>query len=102
MPNVQTTSLAAEATYPALAAKALAAIVETGASILVAEPWRVARIIRGADDMSIHELAAQLARRRRAGPPADLNRAIGMAQLALALKSPRFCAIWAARRDGSR
>jgi hypothetical protein len=102
MSNVQMTSLAAEATYPALAAKALAAIVETGASILVAEPWRVARIIRGADDMSIHELAAQLARRRRAGPPADLNRAIALAQLALVLKSPGFCTMWAARQVGSR
>jgi hypothetical protein len=86
----------AEAAYPALAA-----IVDAGASILLAEPWRVARIIRGADKMTIHELAAQLAR-RGGGPPADLNRAIALAQLALALKSPTFCATWAARREGSQ
>jgi len=92
----------AEATFPTLAANALAAIVEAGASILVAEPWRVARIIRGADEMTVHELSEQLARRRCAGPPTDLNRAIAMAQLALALKSPRFRARWAARRDGSQ
>ena len=98
----QTTTPASNDFTAEAALPALAAIVEAGAAILAAEPWRAARIIRGADAMTVHELAAQLARRRRAPPPADLNRAIGMAQLALALKSPRFCAIWAARQDGSR
>ena len=87
--------LPANEILPTRAASAIAAVIEAGAAILIAEPWRIRRIVRGADDMTIDELLDQLARRRRAGAPADLNRAIALAQLNLALKSPRFCAIWA-------
>jgi hypothetical protein len=83
-----------EASLAAPAAEALAAIIETGARILVAEPWRAARIVPGAGEMTIDELAGHLARRRRARP-ADLNRAIAFAQLSLALKAPQFRGAWA-------
>jgi hypothetical protein len=90
--------VAAERTYATRAAGSVAAVVEAGALILIAEPWRIARIVRAADDMTAEELAGEIARRRRLAPPADINRAIAFAQLALALKSPRFCMIWAAWR----
>jgi hypothetical protein len=86
----------------ALAADKIAAIIEAGVRTLVAEPWRVARIVRAADEMTIDELAAQMARRRRAAPPADLNRAIALAQLSRALNSPQFRAAWAKFRAPSR
>ena len=82
----------------ALASDAVTAVIETGAKILLAQPWRVARIVRGADEMTIDELTAHLRRRGRGGPPADLNLAIAVAQLSLALKSQRFQAVWASRR----
>jgi hypothetical protein len=83
-----------EASLEAPAAKALAAVIEAGARILVAEPWRAARIVPGAGEMTIDELAGHLARRRRARPT-DFNRAIAFAQLSLALKAPQFRGAWA-------
>jgi hypothetical protein len=79
----------------ASASSAIGAIIEAGASLFIAEPWRIARIIRGADDMMIDELMGRVAKRRRAGPPADINLAIAVAQLSLALKSPLFLTAWA-------
>ena len=78
-----------------LAACALDAVISLGANILVREPWRVARIVRGADGMTVCELRAYVARRRRAEQPADLNRVIALAQLSLALQAPAFAAAWA-------
>ncbi|MGA2794563.1 MAG: hypothetical protein ABSE69_13725, partial [Roseiarcus sp.] len=60
------------------------------------EPWRVARIVRGAEAMTIVQLRAHVARRRRGAPPADLNLAIALAQLSLALEAPTFEAAWIA------
>ena len=73
---------------------ALAAIVDAGARALLREPWRAARIIPGADNLTVEELAAAMARKSRAGPPADFNAAIALAQLAVALKSWQFRAVW--------
>ena len=92
--------VASEAALATGAARAVAAVVEAGAAILIAEPWRIARIVRDADDMTEDELGAEIARRRSAGPPADMNRAIAFAQLALAMKAPKFGAAWAAWRSG--
>jgi hypothetical protein len=78
------------------AAGALAAVVRSGARILEDEPWRIARIVRGADAMTIAELRAHVERRRRAGLPADHNLAIALAQLSLALEAPTFDEIWVA------
>jgi hypothetical protein len=83
-----------------IAANALAAIIDAGAQALMTEPWRVGRIIGGAQNLTIDELGAQAARRRRAAP-ADLNRAIALAQLSLALKSPLFGAAWTNWRIGA-
>jgi hypothetical protein len=76
------------------AADALAAIVSAGARLLEREPWRVMRIVRGAESMSMAELVAEMARRRRIGPPADLNLAIATAQLNAALRAPQFALAW--------
>ena len=78
------------------AAGAIEAIVEAGARLLIAEPWRVARIIRGADAMTYRELTAEAARRRALPPPGDFNRALALAQLARALDAPSFAAAFAA------
>jgi hypothetical protein len=83
-----------------IAANALAAIIDAGAQALIAEPWRVGRIIGGAQNLDIDELAARTARRRRAAP-ADLNRAIALAQLSRALKSPLFRDAWTNWRVGA-
>ena len=40
-----------------------------GRAILIAEPWRVARIIRGAETMTFDELAAEIARTARQARP---------------------------------
>jgi hypothetical protein len=80
----------------ALARCAVASVVHAGASILGREPWRVARIVRGAEAMTIGEIRAHGARRRRGAPPADLNLAIALAQLSLALAAPSFEAVWMA------
>jgi hypothetical protein len=80
------------------AASAVAAVIDAGAKVLVAEPWRAERIIGGAEDMTFHELSAQFPRRR--APFADLNRAIAFAQLGRALASPSFRSAWDARRSG--
>jgi hypothetical protein len=82
--------------FAAPASGAVAAVIQAGARLFITEPWRVARLIRGADAMTAGELCAQLARRRRAGPPADLNLAIALAQLSLALEAPTFDEIWGA------
>jgi hypothetical protein len=84
-----------------IASRAIAAIVEEGAGILAAQPWRVGRIIGGAEAMTIDELAARIVSRGVAGAPADFNRALALAQLGLALKSPRFRAAWADWRAGA-
>jgi hypothetical protein len=81
--------------YDAAAADAVEAVVEAGARLLIAEPWRVARIIRGADAMTYRELTAETARRRALPPPADFNRVLALAQLARALEAPPFAAAFA-------
>jgi hypothetical protein len=83
-----------------VAANALAATIDAGAQALIAEPWRVGRIIGGAQHLTIDELAARTARRRRAAP-ADLNQAIALAQLSRALKSPLFRDAWTNWRMGA-
>ena len=82
------------------ASDAIGIVIDAGARILPAEPWRVIRIMRGADAMTIAELCAEVARRRRATPSSDLNRAIALAQLSRALESPDFLAAWAEWRGG--
>ncbi|WP_158815343.1 hypothetical protein [Methylocapsa sp. S129] len=99
MLNNPISSHAAAQNPAALASDAVASIIEAGGRVLIAQPWRVARIVRGADAMTIDALASHMARRRRAGPPADLNLAIALAQLALAIASPRFRAAWAEWRS---
>ena len=105
MPNAPTNSadtirnLDADTLEP-IAANALAAIIDAGVQALIAEPWRVGRIIGGAQNLDIDALAARTARRRRA-TPADLNQAIALAQLKRALKSPLFGAAWADWRMGA-
>jgi hypothetical protein len=93
--------IAADGDLAKVAGSALAAILDAGAEALLLEPWRVGRIIRGAHDLTIDELAAQAARRSRAGPPVDLNLAIALAQLRLALKSPQFRAAWTNWRNSA-
>lgn len=87
--------------FAAPAAAAIAAVIEAGARLFIAQPWRVARVLRGADAMSARELRACLARRRQAGAPADLNLALALAQLAHAAQAPAFAAAWAAWRAGA-
>jgi hypothetical protein len=89
--------------FAAAAARSIATLVEAGARILAEEPWRVSRILPGADGMTIEELVGQVARRCRAGAPADLNRAIALAQLRVALQSAQFPSVWARwRRQSER
>ena len=76
-----------------VAANALAAIIDAGAQALIAQPWRAGRIIGGAQHLTVDELAARTARRRRAAT-VDLNQAIALAQLSRALKSPLFRYAW--------
>jgi hypothetical protein len=85
----------------ACAASAVEAIVEAGAGLLIAEPWRVARIIHGADRLTFEDLAAEIARRRAQPPPADFNRALALAQLARAVERPAFAATWARRASNA-
>jgi hypothetical protein len=80
---------------PRLAEKAIEAAIQAGAAILAGEPWRVARIIRGADGMTLQELAAEVSRRRALPPSSDFNRALALAQLSCALNRPGFAAGWA-------
>lgn len=80
------------------AADALAAVIEAGARILIAEPWRAGRIVPGAEDMTFDEISSTVARRRQT-PFADLNRAIAFAQLRRALASPGFRTAWDASRS---
>lgn len=89
--------LASAERYDAAAASAIEAIIEIGARLLIAEPWRVARIIRGAHAMTYSELTAEAARRRALPPPSDFNRALALAQLARALEAPSFAAAFASR-----
>ena len=88
----------AAADFAAPASGALAAAIEAGARLFAEQPWRAARLIRGADAMTAPELRAALARRRAAGPPADLNLGIALAQLSLALEAPTFAEAWGAWR----
>ena len=87
--------------FAATATGSLAEIVEAGARILIGEPWRVSRIVPGADAMTIDDLVAQVARRCSAGAPADIDRAIALAQLHAALRSSRFHSAWAHWRGQS-
>ena len=80
---------------PRLAEKPIQSAIQAGAAILAVEPWRVGRIIRGADGMTFQELATEASRRRALPPPADLNRALALAQLICALERPGFAACWA-------
>jgi hypothetical protein len=82
------------------AAAAVEAVIEAGAARLIAEPWRVSRIIRGADGLSLEQLRIAV-RRRRALPYADFNRALAFAQLARALDQPSFAAAWSSNRTRS-
>lgn len=80
------------------AAAAVEAIVETGAALLIDEPWRASRIIRDAESLSFEALRNEVARRRALPPPADFNRALALAQLSRALNLEAFAAAWALRR----
>ncbi len=92
---------AAESDLAFGAAAAVEAIVETGAALLIAEPWRASRIVRGAESLSFEALRREVARRRALPPPADFNRALALAQLARALDREAFAAAWArSRRAG--
>jgi hypothetical protein len=106
MSNVQQAFLAADRpihdpNFTAPASDAVAAVIEAGARLFIAQPWRVARVVRGADAMTASELCAHMAQRRRGGPPADLNLAIAFAQLSRALQAPAFAATWADWRSRS-
>jgi hypothetical protein len=83
------------------AAGAVEAVIEAGAARLIAEPWRVNRIIRGAEGLTLEQLRAKIAWRRALPPPADFNRALALAQLARALDEPSFAATWSSERTGS-
>lgn len=78
----------------ARAAAAVEAIVETGAALLIDEPWRASRIVRDAESLSFEALRNEVARRRALPPPADFNRALALAQLARALNRQGFAAAW--------
>jgi hypothetical protein len=80
------------------AAAAIEAVIETGVQRLIAEPWRVSRIIRDAEELTIDQLRGEIARRRNLPPPRDFNRALALAQLARALDRPGFEAAWSTRR----
>jgi hypothetical protein len=80
------------------ASGAVEAVVRAGARLLAAEPWRVGRIIRGADALTLQELAAEVARRGRLPPAKDFNRALALKQLTRALQQPEFIAGWSAWR----
>jgi hypothetical protein len=81
-----------------LASNAVESAVRAGAALLLAEPWRVSRIIRGAEALTLEDLLAEVARRRRLPPAADFNRALALKQLARALDEPGFAAAWSRRR----
>ncbi|HLW90324.1 MAG TPA: hypothetical protein VKS78_03355 [Roseiarcus sp.] len=76
---------------------AVEAVIVAGAKLLIEEPWRVSRIIRGADAMTFPELAAETKRRRALSSPADFNRALALGQLARALEAPAFVVAWRKR-----
>jgi hypothetical protein len=78
----------------ARAVNAIEAVVTAGAALLIAEPWRASRIIRGADRLTFDELAAEVSRRRALPPAADFNRALALAQLVRAIDEPAFAAAW--------
>jgi hypothetical protein len=93
--NISPSAFSLAQPFAAEAASAVEAVVEAGAKRLIAEPWRVARIVRGAEAMTFQELAAEAARRRALPPNPDFNRALAFAQLSRALKSPAFAASFA-------
>jgi hypothetical protein len=80
--------------FASRAAEGVEAVIEAGAALLVAQPWRVNRIIRGAESLSFDELAGEAARRRALPPSSDFNRALALAQLGRALKRPAFQEAW--------
>ena len=85
----------------ALASRATAAVeavIQAGAARLIAEPWRVNRIIRGAEGLTLEQLRTKIAWRRALPPPADFNRALALAQLARAADEPSFAATWSSER----
>ena len=79
------------------AAATIEAIVEAGAERLIAEPWRVSRIVRGAEELAFDQLRAEVERRRVLPPPPNFNRALALAQLTRALAQPAFAAAWSMR-----
>jgi hypothetical protein len=83
------------------AAAAVEAIIEAGAKQLIAEPWRVSRMIRGAEELTFDQLRTEIARRRALPPPADFNRALAVAQLIRALGQPAFAEAWPMQRATS-
>ena len=82
----------------ARAAGAVEAVIKAGAAQLIAEPWRVSRIIRGAESLSCEALRMEVARRRALPNAADFNLCLALAQLASALERPAFVASWRAWR----
>jgi hypothetical protein len=80
------------------AINAIDAVIEAGATTLVAEPWRADRIVRGAERLTLDELAKEAARRRALPPPADFNRVLALAQLSRALEKSAFARSWGAQR----
>jgi hypothetical protein len=102
--QIQTaTEVSEDETFAAAAASSLAAVVEAGVKILIEQPWRVARIVPGADRMTIDGLVGHIARRGRADAAAEFDRSIALAQLHAALKSRRFHLAWARwRRQSER
>jgi hypothetical protein len=89
-------SVESESAPSARAVSAIDAVVAAGAALLIAEPRRASRIIRGADRLTFDALAAEVARRRALPPAADFNRALALAQLVRALEQPAFAAAWPA------
>ena len=84
------------------ASRSIETIVEAGAALLIAEPWRVGRIVRGAESLTLTELRNEAARRRSFGAPADFNRSLAFAQLARALERQAFATAWTKWRARER
>ena len=83
------------------ATAAVEAVIEAGAALLIAEPWRVNRIIRGAEGLTLEQLRAKIAWRCAPPSPADFNRALALAQVARALDEPSFATMWSSECTGS-
>jgi|HubBroStandDraft_3_1064219.scaffolds.fasta_scaffold135569_2 hypothetical protein len=91
----------AEAAMPAAATDSIEAIIAAGAALLVREPWRADRIIRGAQYMTSRELELTC-NRFLAHRPGDLNRTLALLQLRRATDSPLWGPAWAAYKESER